>query len=164
MKKYVFILLFILAILPVGALAEETSEFSVVLLQEGGFPQTDEAAVMELGENDEALYNDMVYAFRNLADGLYVAEYEVTPDELMNVFGRVINENPEFFYIDSSVEYSYDPMTGNVINMTVPYNCNKLDVPEMRREVEAEASKVRSLVTEGMTELERVILVHDYIV
>lgn len=107
-----------------------------------------------------------------------ISRYSVKPEEAQ-IIGDVVQyvlEDPELFYVDISgnggtsqisVTATIDPNTQEVICKDVVFNYNNTleDVAPLREEFAAKADDIISnVITDDMTELEKALKLHDYIV
>ncbi len=166
MKKINFAFLIFAALITVSAFAAEPTEVYVDmknrLYQYGGLPSGDEVVLTQSGDLSGA-YEALYFGIKNLAEWVDVSAYSITPDELNTVFGQIVNNNPEFFYLESHYMYTQNNFTGMAGSISLFYNCEKTEIPERIRLVEAEAEKLVAQVNADTTDYERILLVNEYL-
>lgn len=164
MKK-ILLLFVILLVIPVIAAAQESYviEGHVQLYQEGGFPE-EKVCILELGEEEtKAIKNDIISAVEQCALELDISQYGIDPQEAMDLFQTTINENPILFHVRSSIGVSYDPSTGKALSLYFDYKYIGSEIEVMRSFVEAQADKVIGLIDRPMSDMEKALLVHEYL-
>ncbi len=127
-----------------------------------GFFEENTASLFALSGNEQGAYDAIAAAIRNFRTEVNLAEYRLTPDRLKSVLAKVIDENPEFFYIGN--EYSYSPSGNHVGKLVFTYRYDKRDVPAMLEKIDAEVKTALSYIEDGMSDFEKALVIHNYIV
>ena len=107
----------------------------------------------------ETAIRDGFYRFEASID---ISEFYVLPDELSNLFSRVLKDDPYLFFVDGHLSYSY-LSGGEVLCLKPSYLLtgeNMLEAWEMCREY---VKTTAALAGKYETELERALFLHDYI-
>lgn len=168
-----FLALTALALCPAALAAEETGrefDLSGSVFMKGSFqgPQTlpGEAALFETWE--QQLYQEILTAVRNLEPEISVRSYHLTDsaDTYQNIkyiFSAVLNNNPELFYFNamrSSMTYE----SGDVIHDKLIFSYME-NAAEMSQVLNAKIHDIiSSCITPEMTQLQKALALHDYIV
>jgi len=92
-----------------------------------------------------------------------ISKYEVPNDELSDFFYRIVYDNPDIFWARTGYNCSYYPTTGYITSLEPDYLS---DITE--KEIENINNKVDEIIashiTEEMTDAEKALVLHDYIV
>jgi len=145
-------------------------------MQFGGF--SSDAVISESEESEErvvftsnsekksssSLYDIILDGLRNVKAEINFEELDIsfTKDDLNKVFTRVLNTNPELFYVKSVYTYYSD---GEKILRVVPqYTATGDALEAQRREYEKYISEILVKVNSEWSDLEKVLFIHDYIV
>lgn len=106
----------------------------------------------------------VVNALRQLQTSINVSAYKIPVEEAAQIYFQILNNNPELFYVKGSIQYSYNPSSGMVISYTVTYNDTEENITNQKAEFEQAAEKVSEQVESSMSDLEKALTVHDYLV
>ena len=91
-----------------------------------------------------------------------VKAYHMTPQAAMDEFFKVVDDNPDLFYVNSHVDCKYDMKSGECIELVCSYTTT--DVKGTRAKFDAEINKVIAEAKNCKTEYDKVVAVHDYMV
>lgn len=100
---------------------------------------------------------DIAQAFESRSDYVDTAKYNVTFTAAFAAFERVIMENPKYFYVERSIY-------GNSRGFQISYLYTTEETALMQTQIDAEARNILDLITEDMTNAQKVCVVHDYMV
>ena len=103
---------------------------------------------------DEYIYQEALK--RN--EEIDISAYSIPTHTLLNVVSAVINEHPELYFVDSSFRYITNSDTDTVMTVFLTYN-NTLDDVIFKAETKAALSTVK----DGMSDLQKAIVLHDYL-
>lgn len=106
---------------------------------------------------DSAFETFLVAELKKQKKEIDIAKYGIDKEDALETFVAVIHKNPELYFVKKSLQYSYSPSTGRVTKIVVTYRNYNLDA------VEAEINKIVDLVNDEMTDLEKIITIHDYL-
>ena len=102
-------------------------------------------------------------------DTINISELNITTSEsdlnkLQEYYSKILDDHPEFFYVKSSLSYYYDRATG-VINSIKPlYVFEKNEIPALIEKFDSATEKALSKVDESMSDMDKMIAIHDHIV
>ena len=148
------------------------SDISSMVYQAGGWgvPQDESGELGDATEYKEAIANAeqlkaaIENTIRNEQPQLNVESFNIyTSDwpEVKKMFAKILNDNPELFYVSSEVSYTYYTNTGKLY--TIDFYYDGLS-KEQRQEMKDKLEQVASLVTDDMTDVEKALVLHDYLV
>ncbi|MEY8390127.1 transglutaminase domain-containing protein [Lachnospiraceae bacterium 45-W7] len=108
----------------------------------------------------------IVEALENYQQSIDVSAYQIPTKEVSAVFLQILNDNPGMFYVDNKFAYSY--YSYNEQSLVQSYHVSYLGTPEeidqQRQELEAAADQAAAQAEASMTDLEKALVVHDYLV
>ncbi len=112
----------------------------------------------------DALYDILLDGLRNEKeeisfDGL---DIQLTKEELNAAFTKVLNSNPELFYVKSA--YTYYAAEERILYVVPQYTATGNALAEQKKEYEKLVSGILKEVNSSWSDLEKVLFVHDYIV
>lgn len=164
----------ICSVLAPGILAQaatETMDDPSQFIKEGGLPEAVDEEVEEwletkryaasAGSSDTSLisFEDyLVGQFEKMENRINVSVYKIQSDTIYSMFSAVLNKHPELYYVKTALRWSYIQQTGLVTTLTVSYYTDY-----NRDAVEAEIAKTLANLDEGMSDLDKVIAIHDYL-
>lgn len=135
-----------------------------------------EASKFEIPDNPVvSLNDDEREIIESIIDGLFAcsdsisidSKYQLTKkrfNELMKtyVFPRIQLECPELFYVNP--EYQYTVSDGYVHSLIPDYSMTEEEIAEANELITEEANKITDMTDESMTDIQKALIVHDYIV
>ena len=144
--------------------AQASGEFElhydeVELIQEGRFPEYQlPASTYSARLKDFETY--ILEKLRARAESIDISEYQILEEDFGAVYRGVINRNPELFYVSSGCYYYTS--SGYVVSVLPMYRLE--GTSEQVAAFEAKMEEALSLVDDSMTDLEKLIVLHDYLV
>ncbi len=169
------ILLAVILMIPMTAWADETAVTSEnnpsMFIKEGGLPEAASGEIIEITERrpegtvvygpDRAAgisFEDyLVSQFQKRNTLIDVEDYQIRKEDVYAAFSAVLNRHPELFYVSTYLTWLYSINTGYVIQIEVEY----YDYDE--EAINNETEKVLNLIDDNMSDLEKVIFIHDYL-
>lgn len=169
------ILLAIMLLIPITAWADETAVTSEdnpsLFIKEGGLPEAASGEIIEMTERipvRTAVYGPYRAAGISFEDYLVsqlqqkktqidVEDYQIKREDVYEAFAAVLNRHPELFYVSTYLTWFYSLDTGYVLELKVEY----FDYDE--EAINDETEKVLNLIDDSMSDLEKVIFIHDYL-
>ena len=93
-----------------------------------------------------------------------VSSYGITVDAMSDVFYTMLYRHPELYFVSTRLSYSYNPVNGNVTILTVRYlEKTSEEQAQNQAKLQEETAKLLAMIDEDMTDLEKIIVVHDYL-
>lgn len=92
-----------------------------------------------------------------------LTEYNVTSDELSEIFDKIVRTSPELFYVDSKYVYEYSE-TGTITTMAPVYLITGSDLTTAKSTYRSFISGITSGVKSSWSDLEKALYLHDEIV
>jgi len=176
MKRLKTILLVItilaLSLSSFNAYADEfaTEHFEADLISDGKLipVTTNTPPVVQPQGINENLYDAVYYGLEHLQEridvrslGLSLAKHQDVED-IRDTYSAVVNENPILFYIGAGFSVDYNIYTGAVSHIVPTYMDN---AKENKAVFEQKTAEILSkTIREGMTDEEKLLSLHDYIV
>ena len=144
---------------------EKVSKYydSVELIQTGDIPLYNSASTFSLTE-DTTMSAKML-----IVDGLQKANEEINistaklpADDLAGLYQDIMNSHPELFYV--GFEYSYTCDNNGFISTVSPtYTMANDEIKKNKAEYSFELQKIVSQINPSLSDLEKIIFVHDYL-
>lgn len=144
-----------------SAFAEDILYDEVKVYQDGFFEERT-VSLFALEGDEKGAYDAIVKALKGFETEVNLISYSLTPEQIRTLLTKVINENPEFFYVDS--KYSYSKSGSYVKRLVFAYRYDKSLVPGMLEEIDAETRLALSYTDDGMSDYEKALVIHNYIV
>lgn len=91
-----------------------------------------------------------------------VSDYKIPKEEGVGLFFKILDENPEIFYVES-VGYTYSDRTGYIETYSVNYQYEPNEIVMHKAEMESVADVIVSGIDDGSSNLEKALFVHDYL-
>lgn len=106
----------------------------------------------------------IVNALANMAPSVSLTTYGIPRAEIGELFFSILNDHPEFFYVKGSISYTIDSVKGTIKTLVPSYTKTADQVASMRYLFEEEVTKALSVITPGMTDVEKALAIHDYLI
>lgn len=116
--------------------------------------------LVEEAEAAESFETYLVGQLKNKRSKIDVSGYGIQKDKMMERFLEVLNRHPELFYVKKSLSMSFSTTTFEVNQITPAYL--SYDLQDMEQ-VDKVVNQIVTLITDEMTDLEKVMRVHDYL-
>ncbi|MBQ4528737.1 MAG: hypothetical protein II998_11780 [Clostridia bacterium] len=105
----------------------------------------------------------IVESWAQLSDSIDISSYKISVDGFADMYYGLLYENPEYYYVESSFEYGF---TDEYVEKIVP-SYSVTDKETIKKETGAiykSASLILNEVTDEMSDFQKVMTVHDYMV
>lgn len=86
-----------------------------------------------------------------------VSSYQIDKGDIYGAFSAVLNRHPELYYVDTYLRYSYNNASNCVTALQITYLSYDEDA------IESEVEDVLSMIDENMSDVEKVLFIHDYL-
>lgn len=93
-----------------------------------------------------------------------ISKYNVTTDQAMDIYLDMIDTNPDYFFVDNSVQCTYVTNTGYAKELVVSYSGDANTIQAQKDSFEKAADEALSTVNSSMTTVEKLTAVHDYFI
>lgn len=112
----------------------------------------------DLIDKQQNIYNCLV-DFKNIAFGI---DKGVNLDYATQLYTDVINDFDQFFYVATS--FGYSQYFGKITEVRPCYVVSKSNLPAAKATFEAGMQKAKSLVDDTMNDVQKAVVLHDYII
>ena len=142
-------------------------DFSDSIFQTGGFPKSDigtngseNGAFEETPKNIKSLENKICTAIKNREETINVEEYEISSKRLFEIIIRLINDEPQFFYVRGLL--SCKTAYGNVITAKLRYRpeYDEQDIADYYASLENIVNKM----PKNISQTEKALFLHDALI
>lgn len=152
--------------LQIEKMAEEETEVIVEdlggLFQAGSFqvPVRSSSEISTLSTEDSwKKWDEYIYGqLKERKPEIDISKFQISKDDIGNWFIGVINEHPDLYFVEN--KFSYSPTGSAVVDSIIPKYIDGYDENRFKEETE----KALSVITERMSDVEKAIALHDYIV
>lgn len=165
MKKIIFLSAFIIMLFCIPASAEEYCIGTIDIYDYTATENEDDAMLMGLSETEKAAAEAIALGVENCKAEVDISDFRIPVDRtdiLRDVYHSVIMNNPQYYYMSTSFRYTYMSNTGYISKILLNYIYTKS--PSLDAVIEQEKEKVLSLIDKSMTDVEKVIVIHNYLV
>ncbi len=165
MKKIFFIITVVVLLLGVKVSAEELCGTAKLFEYPEIEKETDDAVLFELNTSEKNARDELARGMRSMQSQVNIAFARVSVDRIFAVVNAAYLENPELYYVHDEYYYWYTGTveSGYVTRIDFTYLYSKSQIEVYDTVIEKEKEYVLSLMDDSMTELEKVMLVHNYI-
>ena len=130
------------------------------------FSDVDETAAVVKNKNSSSLlYDTLLDGLRNAKDKISFEAFDVyvTQEEFISVFTKILNSNPELFYVKSECRRA-SAADGKLLYVEPQYFATGDELKAQKKEYESLVSEIMGQVNTSWSDLEKVLFVHDYLV
>lgn len=163
MKKVFLIAAVFMLVFGIHVSAEELFCESIDIFDYSYAGETSETMLMELPDTEEQAKEEIVRCMRNGITRINVSYCKFSKDRVYYVGNSAFMENPDIYYVDTEWYYWYDSL-GYVTQIDIKYLHSPSQIEVFDKVIEAEKQKVLGMIDRSMTELEKVMLIHNYVV
>ncbi|MGN0691661.1 MAG: SH3 domain-containing protein, partial [Oscillospiraceae bacterium] len=117
---------------------------------------TSRYAYNQLSASEKQLYGDIVAAAEKLENAVVIPD-GMEKNDALKVYMIVYNEEPQLFWLSSSVTISGS-------TMTVGYKATSSEIKKMQEEIDANASPVVAKVNGASSDYEKFKIIYEYVV
>lgn len=145
----------------------KTGETEVSLLQEGDFNIYDknlhnnssiQYGLFSAKTADEYIYENLLECSENFN----IYSYKISLDKFADIYANVINDNPDLFYVSSSVSYRYT--NDNYIYDIQPrYSMTAEEITDAKVIFNNGVNEALSHIDNSMDDVQKALVMHDYI-
>ena len=111
----------------------------------------------------DAVFAAMYEAMADGAESVDLSMYRRTTDEVVRIYSDVLHASPELFYADNTLTYYYNSR-GIVTEVEFHYRMEADERQEAMQSYEREVDYIASLVEPALSEAEKALFVHDYLI
>lgn len=171
MKKtlalFVCAALFLSVMLPAGITFAfvRTGEGEASLLQEGEFDlvTAEESHYADLPLRVQSGVEQVIYTGLKNADAqIDISDFNIPYTACGDLLAKVINDNPDLFYVSSSYRYNYYT-TGTTAYIFPYYAAMEESIEEAQAIFDAGVAKALACVDDAMTDEQKAVVLHDYV-
>ena len=114
-----------------------------------------------LARTGQTLEEYIVAALENFETEIDVSAYNL-PVAQVKEFFKVLNNNPQLFYVSNKISYSYD--SNKILSYNVKYLYSQEEARQMGEELETAVDEAASQVDTSLEDYQQALIVHDYLV
>lgn len=173
-KRFAVLLLTLLLILSAALPAYAKYGFvvygngEVPLLQEGDFEILTEEETVTYETKSLALRSEVeetIYqGLKAMRSQIYIYSYRINYKDVGYLLAKVINDNPDLFFVSSSYSYNMYTHDDEVIANVIPtYVMDAEAVEEATAVFDAGVEDALSQLDDSMNDLQKALVIHDYI-
>lgn len=108
-------------------------------------------------------YYDLYKALIAMESECSLSQYQLTKDEVGELFADVINHSPELFYVYGRCGVNYNKTTMIVSKVSFSYTMEAAEAAEALAFYRQSVEAILVQIPEGMTDFDRVLWLHDYL-
>lgn len=174
-KRIIAVLLLILLLL-LSAVLPAYAKYGFVVYGNGEVPLLQEGDFEILTEDQTITYETKSVAVRSeveetiyqglkaMRSQINIYSYRINYQDIGYLLAKVINDNPDLFYVTSSYSYNMYSNDAEVIANVIPnYSLQQGEVEEATAVFDAGVAEAMDRLDDSMTDLQKALVIHDYI-
>ncbi len=112
----------------------------------------------------ELAIQEVVDAAKKYISEVDISSYAIDRSDMPKFVEDLLYDNPELFYVDNSVGYSYFSSNNTVSKVMLTFNFTQEEVLNEQGEIDEISSYIVNKTQSMQTEAEKALFVHDYLV
>ncbi|MEQ8199282.1 MAG: transglutaminase domain-containing protein, partial [Clostridiaceae bacterium] len=145
----------------ISAAASEAVKYQKATYQQYIYNKTETFGSLNMSVSNPGLYNTVYNGLLSKYASIDVSAYTLNVDDAVNAYFQCLDDHPEIFYADVSVYVVY---TSTYVKLNISY---LFSGQTLENEINNFNSKVNSIlasvITPGMTPIQKELEIHDYI-
>lgn len=121
-------------------------------------------SISRAARTQQTLEEYIVAALENFEETIDVSAYNVSRETAYEEYFRILNNNPQLFYVAGKCGISAYQGASTILSYKVTYLYNKETAIQMCEELEAAAEQAVAQVDTSLNDYEQALIVHDYLV
>lgn len=160
----IFIFVFIVSPFSVFAFVS-SGEGEALLLQEGEYDiiESEQSGYKSALRSSQSAEDFVYNALLECEDEIDVSLYNIPLDDLLAFYSNVVNDNPDLFYVSSSVSYTYYRTTGYIAQIFPEYSLSADEITQAKEVFNNGAAKALSAIDANMNDLQIALTLHDIV-
>ncbi|MBR2760677.1 MAG: Ig-like domain-containing protein [Solobacterium sp.] len=152
-----------------GEKGTEEIDVSDIVLQAGGFPADNEGSTAEAYnpkdyDDWKPLCDALVAGMTTRKTEIDIREYNLPASRMREMYGTILNTNPQLFFVKASVSFNYETRDGvRYAVMVVPRYDSAYSVADYEAFVAA-SDKILSGIKSGWSDQQKALYLHDAVV
>ncbi len=141
----------------------QAREYELKTCKKPLFMQTNHARTISATSTDDDLEEIVLKGWDELKEEIDVESFGIKEEDVGDVYWSIVHNNPLYYYIgDSFRYYVYD---GTIVSFVPEYTeTDKEKIKEFHNQIEEATDEILYYIDNDMTEFEKVMAVHDYMV
>lgn len=145
----------------------KTGTAKVELLQEGNYDIYDNDlrygssshyGIFSSQTAEEYIYEQLL----NCEERISVYDFRINVDEFVDLYANIINDNPDLFYVSSTVSYRYTN-TNYIYDIDPKYSMTSDEIADAKIIFNNGVNKALSIIDNSMNDVQKALVMHDYI-
>lgn len=129
----------------------------------GGAARSNTKTLDDYKEEILDAWNTYSQDYINISDvGITTSEADLA--EFQRFYSSLLDENPEYFYVNGSISYKYNTNTKIIIEIKPKYYFEATTIPSLKEKFDLSVEEALSCIDESMSDIDKMIALHDYIV
>lgn len=113
---------------------------------------------------EQIIYDSLL----NFESSIRIYKYKLNLNDMLTIYTNVINDNPELFYVSSTVSYNMAKDNGETVysiyDIFPRYSISTNEIPQAKEIYERGIQKALRLVDDTMNDAQKALIIHDYII
>ncbi len=114
-------------------------------------------------KNYDGAFSKIYEAMTSLSEFVDLSMYKISTSDIIQIYSDVIMSSPELFYADNRIAYFYDQQ-GKVTKVEFMYTMSQEEITAASETYQREIDYIVSLVEPTLSEAEKALFVHDYLI
>lgn len=132
------------------------AEPPVFQADENGLPAKSNSAVKNVQDV-------ILEGLQNFSTKINITSFKIHRSEISSIYRRILNANPQLFYLSGALTFNYYTSSGNVTNIFPRYTTSVSEAKERQPVFEAAFEKALAEIPQNVSDVEKILAVHDYI-
>ncbi len=106
----------------------------------------------------------IIEQLQQFATTIDVSGYGISNGKAGSAYFQILNSHPELFYVEGSVNWRYNSSGMVTQYYNIKYRDAQANIQRQQKELEAAANEALTWVDDSMSDMEKALVIHDYLV
>lgn len=115
-----------------------------------------------LDEKQTYIYDEIINAAEQYGSSItFSSDKSITSEDYCDVYQIIYDDEPSLFYLDKKMQYAVNSSTKKLASAKLFYKYGSSEIYKMQNEIDAEVNKIFAMVSDDMTDYDKIKLFHD---
>lgn len=103
----------------------------------------------------------IVDGWNSMEESINISKYNISVDDIMDYYFNLVYNNPEYFYVKTEYQASYNPVTNTIYSIKPTYLVSENELSGYRTKFDSAVEKIMNHVDSTMSDFDKVLTLHD---
>lgn len=115
-----------------------------------------------LDEKQTYIYDEIISAAEQYGSSItFSSDKDITSEDYCDVYQIIYDDEPSLFYLDKKMQYAVNSSTKRLASSKMFYKYSSSEIYKMQSEIDTEVNKIFAMISDDMTDYDKIKLFHD---